>query len=539
MPGTILDTVFRSQRNVMQELIGSYAEEVGPTIDPMLKDAVWEGIPVQNPQDLLGRDLRFRKRYFGSLAGVIEPSQRRNHFTIVGDKMNSDIDTTGRMQVGNPTMRWAHFKDGPSSKSFGLSWTLTGFTTNLGYPQSMLNLEATKANIKDQLAPILRGMGRNISTYILNSFYADPTNNYRLGTIAAASCTVSTANRTVTFKPTEETSARFQIGQGIDLWTSDGSARINEINGVRIRGFVANRDLWDNEVTLSFDSKDENGNAADAATWMGASGATIDSNGVFVRYANVGIDANGNVATPHHLYTWRDWFKTGKDSSGATSNTAPNAYLLGNQAITDSDDDYINVNVRKEFKSGFRPSVGHITERLAIRQFTLAKDALQASGFDMDTVICAKGIILNIFEGRMPREYEERTNKPGGSLSLGFKGGCTIQTESGPVTLETSKMLEAGVMMGTRRNKNWTVCAPMQAKSGSKGNYPDKHSKIPLIFPFSNFGSNGLLLYHDPTSNMPTEWMYQPGYITMQFGPGAQIPGAIWSGVEDSYEYQS
>jgi len=538
MPGTIADTVFRSQRNVMQELIGTAAEEIGPTVDPMLKDAIWEGIPVANMQELLGRDLRFRKRYFGSLAGVIEPSQRSNHFTIVGDKMSGDIDSTGRMQVGNPTMRWAHFKNGPSSKAFGLSWTLSGFTTNIGYPLSMLNLQATKANIKQQIAPLLRGFGRNITTYLLNSFYASPVSNYRLGTIAASSCTVSTANRTVTFKPTEETVARFQIGQGIDLWLSDASARINEINGIRIRGFVAAKDMWENEVVLCFDSKDEAGNAVDAATWMGASGATIDVNGVFVRYANVGIDANGNVATPHHLYTWRDWFKTGKDSSGTTSNAAADAYLLGSQAITDTDDDYINVNVRREFKSGLRVSVGHLTERQLVRQLTLAKDALQSNGFDIDTLVAAKGIWLNVFEGRLPREHEERQNTPGSVKGLGFKSGFSIETESGSVTGETSKMLEAGVMIGTRRNKNWTICAPMPVPGTTKGNYEGKDSKIPLIFPFGQGDSGGLLRYHDPTTNMPTEWMYQPGYITMQFGPGAQIPGCIWTGVEDSYAYQ-
>ena len=529
MPGTILDTVFRSGRNTVQELIGRTAEELMPTMDPITRDPVWNSITTDNIMDVVGRDLMIRHQYDGSLAGVIQPAQRTNFFTMVGDKMDGNVDLTGRLRTLNPTQAWPSFKDGAVAQSWGLTWTLGGFLTNIGWSLSMLTMEATPANIRKYVAPIMQGFGRNITRYVINGFYANPLKGYALGTLASGATTAA-GTRTLTFQPAEETVVRFEEGMAVDIVNSTQTARINANAGIRIRAFVVSRNPFKNTVTIAFDNKDVQGNAVDFATWILANGGLTTANNI-VRYADVGIDASGNLLSGgtgiKHMYTWRDWFKFG-------GSTPVEKRLLGDQAVTATANDFIDVDVREQFQSLPFNVNGSLTEKTLVRQLSLAQTGMRSNGYDVTQLIFAPGIMQNIFEGRLNREYEERKNMPGSTDNLGYKGGFSISTEYGKVSGETSHMLDAGHILGVNNKKNWTLVSYALPRGAKKSSQEGKDPKIPLILPFGAFNGGDVMQYMDPTTNMPTEFAFTPGYVTMQFGPGRQIPGVVWSNVTDS-----
>lgn len=531
-PNDIANTLFKANSNVIQEKIGTSTREFMSPTDPIFREMILSPAKVEGGQEI-GRDLLIKQRFYGSLAGVIEGGNMRDYFTLVGDTTDSAVDNFAkRFMVNTPSQAWPSPFGGANPKGFGFTCTLYSVLTNLALSLSMLRLEATEANIKQHVVPLLKGWARNMALWAANQFYGDPANGYRLGTLDAAA-KLNNTNRTITFSPTEKTTARFAVGQSIDVFTS--TTRENEASGSRIRGFVGMVDDWENTVVLVFDSKREDGTAvtlsskADDST-VDATGTgwadSINTTGSYVTYANTYKSGFKG------LYSWRHWIKWAKTTAQADTT------ILGDDAITTTSDDYIDVRKHNEFKSGHFGSVGPLTERSFLAYISRIHTAFNRHGYRVDDFIGSEGLWLNVFESRIAKEEVERGDTPGSIRNIGLEDGFGINHEGKKYRGFTSRFLEDGLILGLRTKGNWRMITPAMPKGVNRASLPEQESKIPHVFVAKALGwSSDVIPYLDPTSNMPTEFTFMPGYINMQMTPTEQIPGVLFEGVDTTRVY--
>ena len=532
---TVADSLLDRNAGVIKEIIGNSAFEFMAKEDPVFREMFLSGMDLMSANEL-GRDLRFKMRFYGGLTGVI-----RGHH-VVTDAAGNTIGGSKAALFGEATTSmgpklftqtvartFPNALHGANPQPYGLTGTLHAIETNLYITLTMLTMEALPANIKEHVMPVFRGFAKHIARFAANAFHADQTNQYRLASVGPTAGTNAwvrnNGNRTITFFPVEEVAHRFEVGMPVDIF-SDPTTRINEVSSVRILLFVGAVNYWTNEVTLQAAATDVSGNAVTHATIF-SDGNMGDA--AFVTFA----EQFDLAASPDHqgLYNWRDWFK----SSGN---------LLGASAITDNAIDSIDVDEHPEFRSGDFPNVGTLTERGLLQYLSTVNNALDVWDYYIDTLVAAPGIWTNIFDQMQAFESIDRTGRPGSMTALGLKEGFVITHEGRTFRGFTSKWLEKGTMIGIRRGGNWRILVPPSPSALPTNAMPDPNNDLDSRFPVEFVvpaltGTPSIKFPILTASGELTHGTQMPGWIRMQFAPGDQIPGVVWTGIDDNRIYSS
>lgn len=533
---TVANSLVDRNADVIREIIGNSAFEFMAKEDPAFREMMLSGMEMMSANEL-GRDLRFKMRFYGGLTGVI----RGGH--VVTDALNQTIGGDRAALFGEATTSqgpkmftqavartFPNALHGANPQPYGLTGTLHAIETNLYLTLTMLTMDALPSNIKEHVMPVFRGFAKHIARYAANAFHADQSNQYRIASLGPRTGTNAysfvDANETVTFFPVEEVTHRFEVGMGVDVFSSS-TVRVNEKSNIRILCWIGAVNYWTNEVTLQFDQSLK---AADGSTVYDFSTDITDNLGddSFVTFAE---QFENSTNTFKGLYAWRDWFV----NSGN---------LLRSSAITDATIDSIDVDEHPEFRSGFFPNVGTLTERGLLQYLSTTNSALDVWDYFIDTLIAAPGVWTNVFDQFQAAERIDRTDRPGSMTSLGLKDGFVITHEGRTFRGFTSKWLEKGVMMGMRRAGNWRVLVPptpSQFRTNATADpNNDLDNKFPVEFVVPALTQSDSIMFPILTSSGElTHGTQVPGWIRMQFGPGEQIPGVIWEDIDDNRIFSS
>lgn len=534
---TVANSLFDRNAAVIKEEIGNSAMEFMAQEDPIFREMILGDMDMVSPNEL-GRDLKFKKRFYGALTGVI----RGGHVTqdasanSIGGKYAAlyGEGTTAlgpKMYTQTVARTFPNALHGANPRPYGLTGGLYNVETNLFLTMSMLNLDATPANIMEHVVPTFKGFAKHIARWAANSFHADPDNGYSLASLGLSTggnaYSRDSSARTIKFFPTEEVAHRFEVGMALDIYSDTSGTRVNELSSVRILCFVAAVDYWANEVTLVTAATDVDGNAITFNTTFSVVNIGESAYVTFAEYYDT------NDSEYKGLYTWRHWMKFG-------GSTNAQKRLLGDDAETGTADDYIDVEVHPQFKSGLFANVGSLTERTMLAHLDRAFSALGVWGYELDTLIASEGVWLNMFDSKQGFERQLRDG-PGNVNDFGLQEGFTIVHNGKTVRGVTSRWLEDGLIMGTRRSGNWNLLVP-PSPGEAQGQLPDPEgdlsSKIPLEFIVPFLTGSGSTRFPILTSNGElTQGTQMPGWIRMQMVPGDQIPGCVWSDVNTTRVY--
>jgi hypothetical protein len=526
MPSSIADTYLKTNAATMRELIGTRAMLVLPQLSPVFRDMIIDPGGKRTGAELRqfgpGRDFLLKKRYRGSLAGVIRPSHKSSFYGLVGDTTtkgtNISINQLNQL-APNPL-------HGANPTPYGLTMQMFGLDTNLALSATMARLDATEANIRQHIPDLLKGMGSNIGRFGTVSWHLNPSQSYRLGSLGASTgtgaYTIDATAKTITFTPVEKTVHYFAVGQEVDLMKS--TTRINEDSGTRELLFVHNVLPQQNKVILTGEF------ASNFATWATTGNIGADAFVVFRDTYDASLGYRG-------FYSWRDWAVWG----GSTD--AENRVLRGS-AITTTSDDYLDLRDRGWVASLYFNNVGSLTERKFLSYLSRFWETMSYWQFEMDTILAAPGIFTNIFETLQPIERRERQGVVGSVRALGRGEGFAITDPETGRTYEgfSSPFFEDGVMLGMLRKGNWAIITPPGDGSISANSRVDAGGQLPSAFPFEftmpSVGHDRAdfpLMQTDASGLvLPSEFKQLPGKVTMQFIPTKQIPMLVLEGVNST-----
>lgn len=536
---TVANTLFDRGAIGIREEIGSSSLEILRSLDPTFATMFLPNMQTNPSGFELGRDLRFKKRFYGSMAGVIRGGNQTAYSGQFGNVTNS---FAGRLQTNNRFSYAPRAQDGAMPIEYGITGRLYDWHTNLLMPLALMQMEALPANITDRVAPILRGFAKQMSLYAATSFFANPSQQFRLCTLPAqAGITIDAPNRTVTFVTTERTIHKMNVGQPIDVWNAAGSARLNQADGnneygseaKRVVGFVLSIDPFTNTVILGFDSAAADTSAATFGTWCTAQNLASG----FVTYSNTynGLNPNGAslAAGFDGMYSWRDFAKWGNASASNADKR-----ILGSRAVTDGAEDFIDVSQRPEFRSFRASNVGALTETRLMRDLNTVHRALDTLGYHLDTLLAAEGVWLGVFDQRqnLERITYGRAGQVSSLNSLGLAQGFSITYDGRTYEGYTSRFLEAQTLVGFRRMGNWAIVTPPQTPMTTRGGIPEVPDQIPLDFYMP-------ALTGTPSIRFPVlgddgriaDACQIPAKATMQFFPVRQFNMAVWEGVNDVF----
>jgi hypothetical protein len=551
--------LFTRESAVIKEDIGNVAMELMPEIggsffaDMMLND-------MDVSSDGIGRDYLIKKRFYGGLAGKIRGGNVSQHWGWKGDSGKVFGDSTKSAAARDIQLLWrglntagsvtgpqvgANPLEGPNPRGYGLTSKMYSSDVALAMSLSLLRANANKNVIKDQVSPLLKGFAKNIALHYINSFFVDPANSGRLCSLPTSGWTWDDTNRTLTFSPTEQVTHRLMKGVSVDIFkTSGGTVRYNQADGSsayhlptkRVRCFVLNVDHWSNEITLIFDPEEVavDGSAGTYATYKAAAVAAIASGLFLIPADTYGDPAGGSSYSFSTWYGWRHWLVN-------TGN------VLGSDATTTTEDDFIPVDSAQQFKSGSFTSVGALNETKMIGHLMNAERALDPWGYFIDTIISSEGVLLNVFDQTLSRERVNygRNGAIASFGNLGLKNGLVFTTPSGrSYRIYESRFVEDGNMIGLRRSGNWEIKVPPAGQGITRGGtIPDLPRQIPIDFYIGALSGGAMqrlpLTAASGGVNLPTEFSAIFGTITSQLMPKEQIPGCVWSGVSTTRYYST
>lgn len=539
---TVANSLFDTGNTSVRQEIGTSAKELIRAIDPTFAEMFLSSMQNLPSEGNLGRDLRFHREYYGGLTGVIRGGNQNKSASLYGGATDS---YGAKLFNQNTFAPFPRAQDGANPKPYGLTTKLYSCETNLMLTLTMLEMDALPANIKQHVTPVLRGFAKQIALWAATSFFADASSQYRLGTFStdATTITVDESAYTVTFQPTERVTHKFAVGQPIDLW-SDSTTRRNVKSGGtadsetdRVLGFVVDVNHWTNKVKLAFNgTQSVDGTSTSFATWIRAGGsAKTDGTNVvgwFVTYANT----YGQSPTSGFggLYSYMDWLKYADYGEA----TAANRRILGANAITDTDDDYIDVTQHGEFRSGYFNVNGPLTETQFLAHLVTANRALDPLGYYLDTLLAAEGIWLNIFD-QQTAQRRVNTDRGGQVASLNAMGlaqGFSIACEGREYKGYTSRFMKRGQILGLRRSNNWALIVPPDGQGTTRNGIPDVPDRIPVNFIMPALtGTNSIRFPVLDADGRVTEACQMPAKIRMQWQPMEQIPMCLWDNVSDTF----
>ena len=530
-------TFLQRKQNQITEKIGDSVVVMGHGKDP-----IWRGLSestaniTQMNEQGPSRGYRIRQRFQHRTAGVIEGGAVNNQLALQGDQTTNVSDI---LHQQNAEQVWPDPTQGANTEVFGLTADLHSFLFNMGISNSELKLDMNDANIARTIAGKFEGAGNLIFDYATNQWYTDSSKQYRLADLPGSGNGIDASTRTITFEPVNEASHRFNVGMTVDLW-SDTTTRINETDGTssRIPMFVQSVDLFTDTVTLVVSSRAEDGTAIKPA-----SGATdVDEfddiftsgkvNGSFVTFAN---QFNTNSSPKHQgMFGYHDFFKFPESTSTDQSET----HIFGDQAITSSDIDFINVLERPEFRSMYYNAGGYLTERDLKHVLSRTKRAFMRNGYTIDTMVAADGIADTFDDQLISKERIDRTDRPS-TLNLGFNGEFQYVHNGTTIAFATSQYLEKDRIIGYRRADNYSiVTTPRLENSNASSITENAPGRIPLEFVAGVL--DGKDSPHMPVQRLrngvtvPTDMSQLPAQAILQFMPRKQIPGLVIEGITNN-----
>lgn len=510
--------------NQITEKIGDSVMYMGHSRDPIWRDLAQSSAQVTQMGGGHGpsRGYRIRQRFQHRTAGVIEGGAVNNHLARDGDSTTAVSDI---LYQQNAETVWPDPTQSGASTVFGLTADLYSFRFNMPISFSELKLDMNDANIAETVAGKFEGAANLIQDWATNQFYTNSAEQYRLASLpASGNVRGLEAERTVTFEPTNEASFRFNVGMTVDLW-SDATTRVNETGGSRIPLYVESVDLYRDIVTLVAAEKAEDGSTYTFLTVF----SQADIDGGFVTFAN---QFNTN-ATPTHqgMFGYHDFFKYPPTGSSTQANT----HIFGDQAVTDSSIDFINVLERPEFRSAYWNHGGYLTERDLKHYLTRTKKAMMREGYFLDTLIAGMGLVDTFDDLIISKERIDRTGQPS-SLSMGFNGEARFLHDGQTFNFATSMYLEKDRIIGLRRANNFAM-ATLPRLEGSTTDKVDS-GRIPLEFVADALTGNGdpklpvMRLRNGVT--VPTDMAQLPAQAVVQFMPQRQIPGLVIEGITNN-----
>lgn len=524
---TISNTLLDRNSAVMREEIGTAAVEMMAEMDPTFRDIIFDEMSVRTARaNELGRYWEIKKRFFGSMTGATRSGHLSNHWSLFGDETQR---VGNRLYTQSLLQTFPDPLDSANPRPYGLTMTVYSEEFSIPFTLGELQMEATPSVIRDFLTPKFKGFSKLIAHKFATAWFADQENGYLLGVVPAAGSVTyavdATNGDTVRFVPTDINGniatnliSKFHVGMPVDLRHATTHVRYNESGGSRIRCFVQDVDGWTGEITLVFApgfTASAAGVADHRITWMNSYNAS----------------GSGLTAGYKGFYSWRDFFKFGHASDAAQKR------ILGSQASSTTDE-FIDVDVNSDFKSGLWANVGALNERKLEAYLTRVYAALGRLGYTIDTLLGSEGISLNIWEQQIGREVINRDKSPGSVGGLGRTGGVGFQyTHPSGRTLRLfeSQFLELGTMLGMRRKGNWEMVVVPDPEQVKRGGLPDNPNKIPLVFPVAALtGTNSNRFPILDGQGRLTEGTFIPCYARCQMVPREQIPGVVWTGITTS-----
>ncbi len=522
----ITNSLFNRHQGRIEEIINKNIEIFMPALDPVWQDTIVTSQGVGGANEI-GRDMHIIKVFLNSMAGILEEGAAQyGDLTLYGDTTTAFGSKLHTQQL-NQT--WPSALDGPNATPYRIQVPIRSMMSNLLVTLGELQAEATPAFIGEVLTPKLEGFARNLAHTLCNYWYISQNTKYSLCTVTS----VSISSATVTFKPNNQATDRFNVGMRVDVIVAAGTGRANDTASgganqsktTRISLFVSKVDELTNTVELTSDVA--------VASWTGA--ATV-ANGDFIVYANSGSTA----ATPlfKGIAGINSWLKTG-DSSGGTS-TATNT-LLGAEAISA---DHINVNTHPEFKSFFKAHTGGpLTEhtlRQYLRGFHRAKNKY---GQYIDCLVASDGVWLAYEATKIGREILDRTGRLSSLTNEGSNQGFSFTMDGRTYTGYTSNYVETGTVYGIKKgNSNWKRYVPPDPRGATT--MSNVKPGVPFRFVagiLTGTGSNRIPVFKTDSgnagaTNLITEGSQMPGMLRMQIVPD-QAAGIKITGCDEDRVY--
>jgi hypothetical protein len=519
MPDAV-GTLFNRHQDRIVEVINKNLDIIMPSLDPVWRDTIVTSQGV-GPADAIGRDMRILKVFMGSMAGVLEQAFPRDDVVLYGD----DTATYGaKLHSQTLTQTWPSPLDGPNASPYRLGIPMRAMMSNIMFTMGELTAEALPATIGELVAPKLEGFARNIAHTLCNYWYINQNKSYRL-CLATSWSAWSSANGvySATFKPDNQATDRFYVGQRIDFINVAETARINDTVAAgggspfqtvntRIPVFVAAVDELVNKVTVA--------SRTDPNSWITDFDPGIAN--VRVVYANSWIpDADAPFAATG-VAGVNSWLKMGVTAG------AGDQYLLGSDNLGAAVG-RIDVDVHPEHKSFSQDLSGApLTEhkmRQYLRRFHAAKNKY---GYYIDCLIASDGVWLAYESTKIGREYIDRTGRLSSLMNEGTNnseyGGFTFAFDGRTYNGYTSCYVESGTMYGIRKGgNNWKRYVPPPPRGVR--NFDRTEPFIPFNFVagiLTGLGTNQLPIFDSSaTGNLSrvTEGSQMPGMLRMQLVP--------------------
>ena len=494
------DSLFNTHSGRIEEVINKNIGTILPSMDPAWRDTIVSSQGV-GPASELGRDMLITKVFMGSMAGVVQMSNKADtgDFTLFGDT------TTGlgsKMHLQNLTQTFPDAADGPNATPYRLQVPMRAIHTNLMMTMGELQAEATPAFIGSVIAPKMEGFARNIAQTVCNTWYTTENDNYVLGTIGSKAQT-GTANGhpTNSLKVTlnEKTYHRFAVGMRVDIQDeSENTDQPDDLLAAGIGLYVVAVDEVKGEIVLA--ASTGSANDLDGVIAAGAVG-TGD------RILLPGFRKSGNTVKGDEgaIAGVNSWLK----SSGS---------LLGNDAISGN---AIDVGAHPEHKSYTKASVGALTEhklRQYLRGFHRAKDRY---GMYIDCLIASDGVWLDYESQKIGQYMVDRTGKPSSMNSQGSAEGFTFMMDGRSYQGYTSNYVEGGAVYGIRKGgNNWKRYVPPSPAGTQKAS--EVESFLPFEFVAPALGYSGIkapISTSSGATTQVTEGVQLPGMLRMQLVP--------------------
>ena len=508
------DSLFNTHSGRIEEVINKNIGVILPSMDPAWRDTIVSSQGV-GPASALGRDMLVTKVFMGSMAGIVEMSNKAvtNDFTLFGD---TDTALSAKLHTQNLTQTFPDATTGTNATPYRMQVPMRAIHTNLLMTMGELQAEATPAFIGSVIAPKMEGFARNIAQTVCNTWYTTENDNYVLGTVSDITTSgygdVSSAHActdALKFKINEKTYHRFAVGMKVDI-IDEGDAQDDLL--VAASGGEA---IGTGAYVLVVDE-------VEGFVVIGHSVASTSSGDLAASIA-AGAVGTGDRIVLHGYRNTTAGSSAGADSAiaGVNSWLKSTGDLLGNDAISGQS---IDVDIHTEHKSYTKASVGALTEhklRQYLRGFHRAKDRY---GMYIDCLIASDGVWLNYESQKIGQYMLDRTSRPSSLNSEGSAEGFTFAMDGRSYKGYTSNYVEDGAVYGIRKGgNNWKRYVPPSPAGTQK--FDKAESFLPFEFVAPALGYGGIKAPISTTDGSDggrtrvTEGVQLPGMLRMQLIP--------------------
>lgn len=554
-------SIFGTNKTAIEERLGNSIEAFWQAADPIVRDTIVSSQEVQ-PASADSRDYVVHLLYENRYAGVVEPIQAREDFSLFGDP----TDTLWGEKIARRTLKhtWPDPFEGPNPVPYRLSVPMRGFDVALGLTMAEMRMEATNATAVKTIAGKMAGLANNVARRFCAYWHADQADNFRLSSLGPATGSgayvISDPDKTITFYPPEEVTYRYHVGDMVDIVrtmsttiggdtrnrvvrlndrhnnvssaANAGSALAAQVAGgvgsssTRVRGFVIAVSPMENKVVLKFDTTAVDGTATAFTDWANTSDLASDA---YVVFHNTHIGAHTGAANATNFEApagWHSWLKTGR---GGADN-----FLLGNEAVETSGlGGKIDVTKHPEFLSFYKNVGGPLTEHSLGLYLDRFAEAKEDDGQYLDTLVSTRGVMRAFQVERIDRERIDRTGRLPSLAATGAPGEWYYTHEGRKYLIYLSKWLKAGTMIGFRRGGgNWKRFVPPRPAGLRRKDGVEPFVPLELVAPLLT-GTSSTILPKRNSNSQVQAGVEMLGVMHYQLCPTKQAAGLKLVGIQE------